>query len=260
MRRIRAAGARLAAQPEGDHARGPGARRAARRPGPMILPFRTPAEFDAAIPTVAAHLGARAAARPIPPKPSTASARPRPCRRCAALARLKGRAPGKPFLLLVAGRADGRRRGGWCSPPPPARCRTRSGPARSRSCCGRRRAGCPTSCAGARADRRAPHVAHRASRGWWRAAGLAADLDLRQPARRSARAGPRPARRAVPAGEVDARRAAGARRRACSATSHRRRWSTAPSSVPRMVREGAIPRDELGGPPGGSRRDYGSPA
>ncbi len=69
----------------------------------MILPFQTPAQIDAAIPTVTAHLAANGCWA-IPPKRSTAWARRRRCPALDALARLKGRAPGKPFLLLVSGR------------------------------------------------------------------------------------------------------------------------------------------------------------
>jgi L-threonylcarbamoyladenylate synthase len=70
----------------------------------MILPFRTPAEIEAAIPAAVAHLAAdRLLAYPTETvyglgSPPTASS-------LAALARLKGREPGKPFLLLVSGRA-----------------------------------------------------------------------------------------------------------------------------------------------------------
>jgi L-threonylcarbamoyladenylate synthase len=70
----------------------------------MILPFRTPTEIDAAIPTVAVHLAAeRLLGYPtetvygLGSSPTVHALR--------ALARLKGRELGKPFLLLVAGRA-----------------------------------------------------------------------------------------------------------------------------------------------------------
>jgi L-threonylcarbamoyladenylate synthase len=70
----------------------------------MILPFRTPAEVDAAIPAVASHLAAgRLLGYPTETVYGLGSAPSVPALR--ALARLKGRDPGKPFLLLVSGRA-----------------------------------------------------------------------------------------------------------------------------------------------------------
>ena len=69
----------------------------------MILPFRTPAEIDAAIPTVAAHLAAdRLLAYPTETVYGLGSEASRPA--LESLARLKGRQVGKPFLLLVASR------------------------------------------------------------------------------------------------------------------------------------------------------------
>jgi L-threonylcarbamoyladenylate synthase len=70
----------------------------------MILPFRTSAEYDAAIPTVTAHLGAeRLLGYPTETVYGLGSSPTVPALR--RLARLKGRELGKPFLLLVAGRA-----------------------------------------------------------------------------------------------------------------------------------------------------------
>jgi len=69
----------------------------------MILPFRTPAEIDAAVPTVAAHLAAdRLLGYPTETVYGLGSAATEPA--LEQLARLKGRPVGKPFLLLVAGR------------------------------------------------------------------------------------------------------------------------------------------------------------
>lgn len=69
----------------------------------MILPFRTPAEVATALPRVAEHLGQDGLlAYPtetvygLGSGPSVAA--------LAALARLKGRSPEKPFLLLISGR------------------------------------------------------------------------------------------------------------------------------------------------------------
>ncbi len=70
----------------------------------MILPFHTPEEVTRAIPEVVAHLG-RGGLLAYPTEtvyglgsdPSEAA--------LAALAKLKGRAPDKPFLLLVSSRA-----------------------------------------------------------------------------------------------------------------------------------------------------------
>src|SRR3954469_25762352 len=70
----------------------------------MILPFRTPAEVEAAIPAVSAHLAAGGLlGYPTETVYGLGSAASEPA--LAALARLKGRDPGKPFLLLVSGRA-----------------------------------------------------------------------------------------------------------------------------------------------------------
>ncbi len=70
----------------------------------MILPFRTPAQVDAAIPAVAAHLTAgRLLGYPTETVYGLGSAATAPA--LGKLARLKGRDPGKPFLLLVSGRA-----------------------------------------------------------------------------------------------------------------------------------------------------------
>jgi len=69
----------------------------------MILPFRTPAEIDAAIPAVTAHLGAeRLLGYPTETVYGLGSSPTVPALR--RLARLKGRELGKPFLLLVDGR------------------------------------------------------------------------------------------------------------------------------------------------------------
>jgi L-threonylcarbamoyladenylate synthase len=69
----------------------------------MILPFRTPADIDAAIPAVSAHLAAgRLLGYPTETVYGLGSLASVPA--LENLARLKGRQPGKPFLLLVAGR------------------------------------------------------------------------------------------------------------------------------------------------------------
>jgi L-threonylcarbamoyladenylate synthase len=69
----------------------------------MILPFRTPEEIDAAIPAVAAHLaGGRLLGYPTETVYGLGSSVLAPA--LEALARLKGREVGKPFLLLVSGR------------------------------------------------------------------------------------------------------------------------------------------------------------
>ncbi len=70
----------------------------------MILPFRSTAEIDAAIPTVGAHLAAGGLlAYPTETVYGLGSAPAGPA--LAALARLKGRAPDKPFLVLISGPA-----------------------------------------------------------------------------------------------------------------------------------------------------------
>jgi L-threonylcarbamoyladenylate synthase len=69
----------------------------------VILPFRTDAEIDAAIPQVSRHLRAgRLLGYPTETVYGVGSAPTVPA--LAALARLKGRPEGKPFLLLIAGR------------------------------------------------------------------------------------------------------------------------------------------------------------
>jgi len=69
----------------------------------MILPFRTPADFDAAIPLISVHLAAEGLlGYPTETVYGLGSAASVPA--LAALARLKGRDPGKPFLLLVSSR------------------------------------------------------------------------------------------------------------------------------------------------------------
>jgi L-threonylcarbamoyladenylate synthase len=70
----------------------------------VILPFRTPSEVAAALPLVAEHLGRDGLlAYPTETVYGLGSAPSVPA--LAALARLKGRSPDKPFLLLVSGRA-----------------------------------------------------------------------------------------------------------------------------------------------------------
>lgn len=69
----------------------------------MILPFQTPEQIDAAIPPVAAHLtGGGLLGYPTETVYGLGSSASMPA--LDALARLKGRQPGKPFLLLVSGR------------------------------------------------------------------------------------------------------------------------------------------------------------
>jgi L-threonylcarbamoyladenylate synthase len=70
----------------------------------VILPFRTANDVDTAIPLAAAHLAAnRLLAYPTETVYGLGSSVAVPA--LAALAQLKGRQPGKPFLLLVSGRA-----------------------------------------------------------------------------------------------------------------------------------------------------------
>ena len=69
----------------------------------MILPFRTADDVGAAIPRVAGHLaGGGLLGYPTETVYGLGSAASTPA--LTALARLKGRDPGKPFLLLVSGR------------------------------------------------------------------------------------------------------------------------------------------------------------
>jgi L-threonylcarbamoyladenylate synthase len=70
----------------------------------MILPFQTPDEIGAAIPTIATHLAAeRLLGYPTETVYGLGSSASIPA--LGALAKLKGRELGKPFLLLVSGRA-----------------------------------------------------------------------------------------------------------------------------------------------------------
>jgi L-threonylcarbamoyladenylate synthase len=69
----------------------------------VILPFQTEAEVEAAIPTIAPHLRAgKLLAYPTETVYGLGSAPTAPA--LAALARLKGRPEGKPFLLLISSR------------------------------------------------------------------------------------------------------------------------------------------------------------
>ncbi|MBA2458224.1 MAG: threonylcarbamoyl-AMP synthase [Gemmatimonadales bacterium] len=69
----------------------------------MILPFRTPAEVAAAIPTVVDHLG-RSGLLAYPTETVYGLGSDPSAEALAALAALKGRSADKPFLLLVASR------------------------------------------------------------------------------------------------------------------------------------------------------------
>jgi L-threonylcarbamoyladenylate synthase len=70
----------------------------------VTLPFRSEPEIEAAIPSVVAHLDRGGLlAYPTETVYGLGSIPSAPA--LAALSRLKGRAPGKPFLLLVSGRA-----------------------------------------------------------------------------------------------------------------------------------------------------------
>ncbi|HWB42198.1 MAG TPA: L-threonylcarbamoyladenylate synthase [Gemmatimonadales bacterium] len=70
----------------------------------MTLPFRSEAEVNAAIPVVDAHLeGGGLLAYPTETVYGLGSGPSKPA--LAALSRLKGRAPDKPFLLLISGPA-----------------------------------------------------------------------------------------------------------------------------------------------------------
>jgi L-threonylcarbamoyladenylate synthase len=70
----------------------------------VILPFRTDAEVAAAVPVVVAHLG-RGGLLAYPTETVYGLGSGPSVPALDALARLKGRAPDKPFLLLVASRA-----------------------------------------------------------------------------------------------------------------------------------------------------------
>jgi len=69
----------------------------------VILPFRTPDEVTAAIPATVTHLD-RAGLLAYPTETVYGLGSDPSVESLAALAALKGRAPGKPFLLLVASR------------------------------------------------------------------------------------------------------------------------------------------------------------
>lgn len=69
----------------------------------MILPFRTEADVGAAVPVVSAHLG-RGGLLAYPTETVYGLGSGPSVPALAALARLKARAPDKPFLLLVSGR------------------------------------------------------------------------------------------------------------------------------------------------------------
>ncbi len=69
----------------------------------MILPFRTPSDADAALPYVRTHLSSDAVLGYPTETVYGFGTAPR-AEAVAALVALKGRAPGKPFLLLISGR------------------------------------------------------------------------------------------------------------------------------------------------------------
>ena len=70
----------------------------------MILPFQTPEQIDAAIPRVAAHL-AQDGLLGYPTETVYGLGSNASVAALSALAHLKGREIGKPFLLLVSGRS-----------------------------------------------------------------------------------------------------------------------------------------------------------
>lgn len=76
----------------------------------MILPLRTPEDADAAAPEVGPHL-ARGGLVAYPTETVYGLGSAPEARALAALARLKGRPPRKPFLLLVSSRAMAERYG-----------------------------------------------------------------------------------------------------------------------------------------------------
>ncbi len=84
----------------------------------MMLPFRTAADLEAALPVVARHLE-QAGSLAYPTETVYGLGSAPTDQALAALARLKGRAASKPFLLLVSGRAMAERWG--LSFPPAAR-------------------------------------------------------------------------------------------------------------------------------------------
>ena len=103
---------------------------AARRRGPMMLPFRPDAEIDAAIPVSRRASRARQVSSPIPPRPSTDSAPAPTVPALDALARLKGRPRRQAVSAADLQPARWRRSGAWCSRRRPRRSPRRSGPAR----------------------------------------------------------------------------------------------------------------------------------
>ena len=201
------------AQPQGHHAGGPRAGRAARRrtaddpPVPDARARSTPPSR-----TVAAHLAATGCSA-IPPRPCTGSARA-PTRARARRARAAQGARSRASRSCCSSpAARWPRRGAWCSRPRRARCRTRSGPARSRWCCAAAKGGCPTSSAGREGGIAVRHTSHRGiARLVARTGEPLTSTSANRPGR-PAGAGSRPAGRAVPGARCDARRAAGARRR-----------------------------------------------
>lgn len=76
----------------------------------MILPFRTPGEVTEAIPAIVDHLG-KAGLLAYPTETVYGLGSDPSAESLAALAALKGRAPDKPFLLLVASRTMAERWG-----------------------------------------------------------------------------------------------------------------------------------------------------
>ena len=176
------------AQPQGHHAGGSRPRGAARRQRPDDPARSGPTTRSTPpFPHVGRASRAPAGCWPIPPKPSTAWAPRPPCPRST---RSRGsRAASRASRSCCSSPAGAwRRSGAWCSPRRPARCRTRSGPVRSRWCFAAARGSLPDELRGREGGIAVRHTSHRRHRAAGGATRPAAHLHLRQSSRRPSRA------------------------------------------------------------------------
>ncbi len=217
----------------------------------MILRFQTDEEIADAIPQVGRHLSAgKLLAYPTETVYGLGSAPTVPA--LARSARLKGRPAGKPFLLLMSGRRMAEEWGLVFSPSATALAEAFwPGPLTLVLAGGEGRL--PDELRGREGGIAVRYTSHAGI------ARLVAALGSRSP--RPPPTGRAARRRQAPTGwwSCSARRAAMAScwcsTAACSATCRHRRWWTVPTPMPRLIREGAIPRAELRRAAGRWRRE-----
>ena len=212
---------------------------------PVILPFRTDAEIAAAIPRSARASRARRAARLSHRDGLRARLGSHGRRRSPRSRGSRGDREGKPFLLLISGRAMAEEWGlvfiavGRGAVGGVLARAADAGAARAA------RAACRTSCGAGRAGIAVRHTSHAGIARLVAATGRAAHLDLGQPPRRARR-------RPAPTGSGRAVRPRGVDSGELLVLDGGVLGNVPPSTLvdctdpmPRLVREGAIPRAEL---------------